>query len=83
MCGRLAGVMDRTCYGKWDPGARQPYRCTLRERGIAPGCELKMLVNKWFDLVVNNDLLTINTITFGNSPTHEISLDRRGKLVLE
>ncbi|XP_049534372.1 paxillin isoform X6 [Anopheles darlingi] len=32
--------MDRTCYGKFDPGARQPYRCTLRERGIAPGYAL-------------------------------------------
>ncbi|XP_055596923.1 paxillin-like isoform X6 [Uranotaenia lowii] len=32
--------MDRTCYGKWDPGARQPYRCALRERGIAPGYAL-------------------------------------------
>ncbi|EAA12524.5 AGAP008532-PA [Anopheles gambiae str. PEST] len=32
--------MDRTCYGKFDPGARQPYRCTLRDRGIAPGYAL-------------------------------------------
>lgn len=31
--------MDRTNYGKVDPGERQPYRCTVRERGIAPACK--------------------------------------------
>lgn len=27
-------------YGKVDPGARTPYRCMLREKGISPGCKL-------------------------------------------
>lgn len=31
--------MDRTMYGKIDPGARHPYRCTVREKGILPGCK--------------------------------------------
>lgn len=31
--------MDRSMYGKIDPGARQPYRCTVREGGILPGCK--------------------------------------------
>lgn len=26
-------------YGRVDPGARQPYRCTVRENGISPGCK--------------------------------------------
>lgn len=30
--------MDRTMYGKIDPGARQPYR-TVRSKGIQPGCK--------------------------------------------
>lgn len=30
--------MDRTMYGKVDPGARNPYRC-IREKGISPGCK--------------------------------------------
>lgn len=35
--------MDRTMYGKIDPGARQPYRCAMnmREKGISPGCKFK------------------------------------------
>uniref|UniRef100_A0A1L8DMD9 Putative focal adhesion protein pinch-1 n=1 Tax=Nyssomyia neivai TaxID=330878 RepID=A0A1L8DMD9_9DIPT len=32
--------MDRSMYGKIDPGARQPYRCTVREGGILPGYAL-------------------------------------------
>lgn len=32
--------MDRTMYGRIDPGARQPYRCTVRENGISPACKL-------------------------------------------
>lgn len=35
--------MDRTMYGKIDPGARQPYR-TIRSKGIQPGCKYKMLI---------------------------------------
>lgn len=31
--------MDRTMYGKVDPGARQPFRCAVRERGLLPGCK--------------------------------------------
>ncbi|XP_031629609.1 paxillin isoform X4 [Contarinia nasturtii] len=31
--------MDRTMYGKVDPGARNPYRC-IREKGISPGYAL-------------------------------------------
>lgn len=31
--------MDRTMYGKVDPGARQPFRCMVREKGILPGCK--------------------------------------------
>ncbi|XP_028900385.1 leupaxin isoform X1 [Zeugodacus cucurbitae] len=31
--------MDRTMYGKFDPGARQPYR-TIRAKGIQPGYAL-------------------------------------------
>lgn len=32
--------MDRTMYGKIDPGARNPYRVALkREKGISPGCK--------------------------------------------
>ncbi|KAJ6649571.1 hypothetical protein Bhyg_04809 [Pseudolycoriella hygida] len=30
--------MDRSMYGKVETGARQPYRCTIREKGILPGC---------------------------------------------
>lgn len=30
--------MDRTMYGKIDPGARNPYRC-IREKGLPPGCK--------------------------------------------
>lgn len=29
-------------YGKFDPGARQPYRCTLRDKGILPGCKSQL-----------------------------------------
>ncbi|XP_037913636.1 transforming growth factor beta-1-induced transcript 1 protein [Hermetia illucens] len=32
--------MDRTMYGKIDPGARQPYRCTLKQKGISPAYAL-------------------------------------------
>jgi hypothetical protein len=32
--------MDRTTYGKTEAGARQPFRCTVKERGIAPACKL-------------------------------------------
>lgn len=35
--------MDRTMYGKIDPGARNPYRC-IREKGISPGCKCIELV---------------------------------------
>lgn len=31
--------MDRSMYGRVDPGARQPFRCTVRENGISPGCK--------------------------------------------
>lgn len=30
-------------YGRVDPGARQPYRCTVRENGISPGCKLLII----------------------------------------
>lgn len=34
--------MDRTMYGKIDPGARNPYRVALkREKGISPGCKCR------------------------------------------
>lgn len=26
-------------YGRVETGARQPYRCTVRENGISPGCK--------------------------------------------
>lgn len=32
-------------YGKVDPGARQPYRCTIREKGILPGCKFFFFYN--------------------------------------
>lgn len=35
--------MDRTMYGKVDPGARNPYRC-IREKGISPGCKCIELI---------------------------------------
>lgn len=32
--------MDRTMYGKIDPGARNPYRVALkRDKAISPGCK--------------------------------------------
>lgn len=36
-------------YGKVDPGARTPYRCMLREKGISPGC-------KSFNITIFNDI---------------------------
>lgn len=38
--------MDRTMYGKVDPGARQPFRCAVRERGLLPGCKWRFI--GWF-----------------------------------
>lgn len=56
-------TMDRTMYGKFDPGARQPYRCTLRDKGILPGCKsycknifvLSYHVSPIFDLIYSDD----------------------------
>lgn len=36
--------MDRTMYGKVDPGARNPYRC-IREKGISPGCKFDSAIS--------------------------------------
>lgn len=43
--------MDRTNYGKSDPGERQPYRCTVRVRGIAPACKYNQLMTM-FDMIL-------------------------------
>lgn len=31
--------MDRTYYGKMEPGEMQPYRTAVRLKGIAPACK--------------------------------------------
>lgn len=46
--------MDRTMYGKIDPGARQPYR-TIRSKGIQPGCKYN-LYNNYISCIVYGSL---------------------------
>jgi hypothetical protein len=48
--------MDRTTYGKTEAGARQPFRCTVKERGIAPACKLFEIIED----KINIFHLTIN-----------------------
>lgn len=55
--------MDRTMYGKIDPGARNPYRVALkREKGISPGC--KCLEHLFFFYFQENHLTIITAISF-------------------
>lgn len=51
--------MDRTMYGKVDPGARTPYRCMLKEKGISPGCKSFILF-----LAVTKTLITYSRFPF-------------------
>lgn len=58
--------MDRTMYGKVDPGARNPYRC-IREKGISPGCKfynncLNQLTVFWKKSLLKTELPWFNQI---------------------
>jgi len=44
--------MDRTMYGKVQPGTYHPYRCT-RKNGSSPGCKYVMCRFHTFACVIN------------------------------
>lgn len=55
-------------YGRVDPGARQPYRCTVRENGISPGCKFLFSIFISFHLILKKQLIlfTRTQCLFGN-----------------